>query len=247
MPQRRPRSRSSGPATASVVVHDQLRDLIVRGQLLPGTRLTEVDVATQLQVSRTPAREALRRLRQARLLVPTGAPDGGKVRLAVAPMTAEEARELYEAAGALEGLAARAVVRLPSTDRAALAEAMASAQAAFRREATKRAPNWNRQFELHHAFHSTLRAALAGPRLRQLLAELGPHLDRYEYFYGPLMGSGFEATFEEHDAIVASVASGTASAAERAVRTNWFNAAERLARVVQRAGEAGFLRTPSAS
>ncbi len=242
MPQRRSRASPSSPATASIAVYDQLRDLIVRGRLLPGTRLTEVDVATQLHVSRTPAREALRRLQQERLLVATGARDGAKVRLAVAPMTADEARELYTAAGALEGLIARRVGDLLPADRAALVASMANAQAEFRREATKRTPDWNRQFELHRAFHATLCSALAGPRLQSLLAELRPHLDRYEYFYGPLMRSGFEETFAEHDAIVASIESGTATAAERAVRTNWFKAAERLAQVVQRAGEAGFLR-----
>lgn len=242
MPQRRSPSPASSSATASLAVHERLRSLIVRGRLLPGTRLTEVDVATQLEVSRTPAREALRRLQQERLLVATGSPDGAKVRLAVAPMTSDEAHELYTAAGALEGLAARRVVHLDSRERAALADRMAKAQAEFRREATKRSPDWNRQFELHHAFHATLRTTLAGPSLQLLLAELRPHLDRYEYFYGPLMGAGFEETFEEHDAIVAVIESGTAVAAERAVRTNWFNAADRLAQIVQRAGEAGFLR-----
>ncbi|MCC7054137.1 MAG: GntR family transcriptional regulator [Gemmatimonadaceae bacterium] len=227
-------------------MHDKLRALIVRGRLLPGTRLTEIDVATQLQVSRTPAREALRRLQQERLLVPTGASDGAKVRLAVAPMTADEARELYTAAGALEGLVARRVEERRSAERLALAASMAKAQAEFRCEASKGAPDWNRQFELHNAFHQTLRSALAGPRLQLLLVELRPHLDRYEYFYGPLIGSGFEETFAEHDAIVESIASGSPAAAERAVRTNWFKAADRLARVVRRAGEAGFLR-PSAT
>lgn len=242
MPLRRAAATPAAPATASIAVYDKVRTLIVRGRLLPGTRVTEADVAKELEVSRTPAREALRRLQQERLLVPTGTRGGAKVRLAVAPMTAGEARELYTAAGALEGLVARNVAEHGAEERQALAAELARAQAAFRREASKRAPDWDRQFELHHAFHETLRAALAGPRLRLLLDELRPHLDRYEYFYGPLTGSGFEVTFEEHDAIVAAVEAGRADVAERAVRANWFNGADRLARIVQRAGEAGFLR-----
>jgi DNA-binding GntR family transcriptional regulator len=242
MPLRRTAASPSAPATASLAIYDKVRALIVRGRLLPGTRVTEADVARELQVSRTPAREALRRLQQERLLVPTGASDGAKLRLAVAPMTAAEARELYAAAGALEGVIVRNVTDHGADGRLALAAQLAKAQAAFRREATKRAPDWDRQFELHHAFHEVLRTALAGPRLRLLLDGLRPHLDRYEYFYGPLHGSGFEATFEEHDAIVAAVESGRADVAERAVRANWFNGADRLAKIVQRAGEAGFLR-----
>jgi DNA-binding GntR family transcriptional regulator len=242
MPLRRTTASPPAPATVSLAIYDRVHALIVRGRLLPGTRVTEADVAKELRVSRTPAREALRRLQQERLLVPTGATDGAKVRLAVAPMTADEARELYTAAGALEGVIARTVADHDAHERLALSVELARAQAAFRREATKRAPDWDRLFELHHAFHALLRSRLAGPRLRLLLDGLRPHLDRYEYFYGRLHGSGFEATFEEHDAIVAAIESGRADVAERAVRANWFNGADRLAKVVQRAGEAGFLR-----
>ncbi|HEX8212479.1 MAG TPA: GntR family transcriptional regulator [Longimicrobium sp.] len=234
--------RTDAPATVSLAIYDEVRALIVCGRILPGTRVTEADVAKELGVSRTPAREALRRLQQERLLVPTGASDGAKVRLAVAPMTAGEARELGTAAGALEGVIVRNVKDCDADERLALAAELAKAQAAFRREATKRTPDWDRLFELHHAFHGLLRARLAGPRLCLLLDGLRSHLDRYEYFYGPLHGSeGFEETFEEHDAIVAAIESGHAEVAERAVRTNWFNGADRLAKIVERVGEAGFL------
>ena len=242
MPARRTTPPAPARATVSLEIYDEIRALIVRGRLLPGTRVTEADVAKELRVSRTPAREALRRLQQERLLVPAGASDGAKVRLVVPPMTAGEARELYAAAGALEGVVARNVTDHGADERLALAAQLAKAQAAFRREATKRKPDWDRLFELHHAFHERLRTGLAGPRLRLLLDGLRPHLDRYEYFYGPLHRSGFEATYQEHDAIIAAVESGPADAAERAVRANWFNGADRLTKIVERVGEAGFLR-----
>jgi DNA-binding GntR family transcriptional regulator len=242
MPARRTTSPTPSRATVSLEIYDKVRALIVRGRLLPGTRVTEADVAKELQVSRTPAREALRRLQQERLLVPAGANDGAKVRLVVPPMTADEALELYAAAGALEGVVVRNVTSHDAAGRLAIAAELAKAQAAFRREATKRTPDWDRLFELHHAFHEQLRTRLAGPRLRLLLDGLRPHLDRYEYFYGPLHRSGFDATFEEHDAIIAAVESGRADAAEKAVRANWFNGADRLVKIVERVGEAGFLR-----
>jgi DNA-binding GntR family transcriptional regulator len=242
MPLRRTTSSPPAPATASLAIYDKVRALIVRGRLLPGTRVTEGDVAKELQVSRTPAREALRRLQQERLLVPTGASDGAKVRLVVPPMTADEVRELYAAAGALEGVVARGVTDYSADERRAMAAELAEAQAAFRTESTKTMHDWDRLFETHNAFHEQLRIRLAGPRLRLLLDGLRPHLDRYEYFYGPLHRSGFEATYEEHDAIVAAIEAGSADAAERAVRANWFNGADRLVKIVEREGEAGFLR-----
>ena len=211
------------------------------GRLLPGTRVTEADVAKELRVSRTPAREALRRLQQERLLVPTGVRDGAKVRLAVAPITAAEARELGTAVGALEGAVARNVAACDAEARVALAVELVRAQAAFRREATRRAPDCDRLFELDHAFHEQLRAGLAGPRIRLLLDGLWSHLRRYAHFYGRHQAANFAATFAEHDAIVAAIESGNADAAERAVRANWLNGADRLATIVERAGEARLL------
>jgi DNA-binding GntR family transcriptional regulator len=157
-------------------------------------------------------------------------------------MTADEVRELYAAAGALEGVIARNVANHGAGERLALAADLTEAQAAFRREATNPTPDWDRLFETHNAFHELLRTSLAGPRLRLLLDGLRPHLDRYEYFYGPLHRSGYEATYEEHDAIIAAIGSGRADVAERAVRANWFNGADRLVKIVEREGEAGFLR-----
>jgi DNA-binding GntR family transcriptional regulator len=236
MPVLRITSSPPSPATVSHAIYDKVRALIVRGRLIPGARVTEADVARELGVSRTPAREALRRLQQERLLVRVGASNGAKVRLAVAPMTAGEARELLTAAGALEGVVARNVTDCDAGERVALAADLAKAQAAFRNEATQLTPDWDRLFELHDAFHALLRARLAGPRLRLLLDGLGAHLDRYEYFYGRLQQSGFDVTFREHDAIVAAIESGRAGVAERAVRTNWFNGADRLVKIVERAG-----------
>ena len=239
------RSTPAASPTASLTVYETLRSLIVRGQLLPGTRLTEGDVAGQLGTSRTPAREALRRLHQDGLLVVTNAPAAGKVRLAVAPMTRADVEELYHVAGALEGLVARGIARIGPVKRREIARRMERAESAFRSAAGQRTPNWQRLFETHDAFHRAFIEPLAGPRLRALLEVLRPQLDRYEYLYAPLIGDGFEETFAEHAAIVKAMASGRADRAEQAVRANWIGGAERLANAVENRGEAGFLKEVS--
>ena len=43
----------------SEVVYDQLRQEILAGTILPGTRMMEIELSTKLGVSRTPIREAL--------------------------------------------------------------------------------------------------------------------------------------------------------------------------------------------
>ncbi|MBX2999237.1 MAG: GntR family transcriptional regulator [Caldilineaceae bacterium] len=55
--------------TLADIVTNQIRDGIIAGQLRPGEKLAEPELATFFQVSRSPVREALRRLEQEGLVV----------------------------------------------------------------------------------------------------------------------------------------------------------------------------------
>lgn len=81
-------------------VYQALRSAILTGQLAPGDRLVETQLAEWLQVSRTPLREALRQIQQEGLA--TADISGG---LRVTTITAADAAELYDCRMALEGLA----------------------------------------------------------------------------------------------------------------------------------------------
>ncbi|HIK45708.1 MAG TPA: GntR family transcriptional regulator [Leptolyngbyaceae cyanobacterium M65_K2018_010] len=81
-------------------VYQALRSAILTGQLAPGDRLVETQLAEWLQVSRTPLREALRQLQQEGLA--TADVSGG---LRVTTITAADAAELYDCRQALECLA----------------------------------------------------------------------------------------------------------------------------------------------
>ncbi|GAB3041097.1 hypothetical protein GCM10027052_23220 [Parafrigoribacterium mesophilum] len=61
-----PRSDRSAFSTSTVVqsVFDEILTAVHEGRLLPGQRISDVELAAQLGVSRTPVREALLRLRQ---------------------------------------------------------------------------------------------------------------------------------------------------------------------------------------
>ena len=204
----------------------------MRGRLPPGERVTEADVAARLAVSRTPAREALRRLHGEGLLVASGGGRGAQVRLAVAPITRAGVEELYQLAGAVEGVAARAVERLAPAERRALAAALGRAERAFRAEARRRPLDFDSLFERHDAFHRTLLEPCARPEARAVLEAVRPRLDRYEWYYAPLIGPDFRATYAEHDAIIRAVRAGDPDAVERAVRSNWWNGARRLAATI---------------
>lgn len=104
----RARSSSSPPAESRASrVYAALREGILSGRLAQGTRLLETELARSLRVSRTPVREALRRL-QAEDLVELRPGRG----LVVSELTTEAILELYNVRIALEGTAARLAARL---------------------------------------------------------------------------------------------------------------------------------------
>jgi DNA-binding GntR family transcriptional regulator len=207
-----------------------LRHLVVRGSLAPASRIAESDLATRLGVSRTPAREAMRRLLAEGLLVRDGG--GGRPRLAVAPVGPADVVELYDAAGALEGVAVRSVSALEDGERRALVASLRECEASFKRATTKRPLDYDELFERHNAFHDALMNACAGPATRALLDALRPRLDRYEWLYAPVIGPDFSDTFAEHAAVITAVKAGDGAASERALRRNWMRGGRRLAKAL---------------
>src|SRR5947209_19072177 len=93
----------------------QLRQMIVTGRLAPGTWIIEADLAARLGFSRTPVRGALHWLQREGYVLASGS--GTKSRLIVAPLTKEDAKELYSIIGHIEGLGARLTAQLPAARR----------------------------------------------------------------------------------------------------------------------------------
>ncbi len=94
------------------VVFENLREAIVEGRLKPGQRLMEVQLAEQLGVSRTPVREAIRKLELEGLVVMI--PRKGAY---VANMSLKDIIDVLEIRASLEGLAASlASERITSDD-----------------------------------------------------------------------------------------------------------------------------------
>lgn len=83
-------------------VFSEIQDAIVKGELLPGSKMSEAELATRYGVSRGPLREALRRLEGRKLL--SRIPHVG---VRVISLSFEELIQIYQVREALEGLAAR--------------------------------------------------------------------------------------------------------------------------------------------
>lgn len=230
-----PRSRG----TSIALTYEKLRELIVRGRLAPGTRLIENEITERLGTSRTPVRSALHRLRQEGYVVAQGGGSGKEPRLRVAPLTHDDARELFSIVGELEGLAAHGAAELPAPRRADLVRRLRQINTELSAAATEQPRDPMRLFDLDGAFHRSYVEAGAGPRLLAFHEAMKPQAERYIRLYVSALVDQIGKSVEEHEVIVRSIQAGEPEAAQIAVRTNWQSAAERLSGVIATLGERG--------
>ncbi|MDQ0199166.1 GntR family transcriptional regulator [Neobacillus ginsengisoli] len=90
-------------------VYNSIREMIVQGVLKPGDSIFEAKIARELNISRSPVREAVRALEKEGLLV-----IDEKSRITVYKPTLKDFEDIYECRIALESLAARLTTRLAS-------------------------------------------------------------------------------------------------------------------------------------
>jgi DNA-binding GntR family transcriptional regulator len=149
-------------------VYVRVRDAILEGEIAPGSVMSQVALADDLGVSRTPLREALRML-QSEGLVDARA----NRRVTVKPISATDLEELVVMRVALETEAIRlSIARLEPEDLAAL-EGRLAEMAHF-----AEAKDYDRWRSPHSAFHRGLTAP-AGERINAMLGQLNDHAERY--------------------------------------------------------------------
>src|SRR5713226_1038763 len=125
------------------LVVEVIREAILSGELEPGARLLQEDLAERLQVSSTPVREALRQLETEGIL--QSSPNRG---VRVAEVDLRTVREIYLIRADLEDLATRmAVPNLRAADLRRLKTLQAEIEALIRRGELKELRRLN--YELH--------------------------------------------------------------------------------------------------
>lgn len=205
-------------------VFECLRTSIVSGDLAPGQRIVEADLAKQLEVSKSPVREAILQLKQDGLVI--DAPKGRGV--VVAPLKPSDVREIYAVREAIESLAARLLAGSPSAER------LAPVQAALERMRQARAEeDLRRQFEQDVEFHTALCGATGNRRLQDLFSGLRPDLQRIFLFAVNAMTlegpDSADATLDEHQAILDAISAGNPGRAAEAVSRHFNGRADRIA------------------
>jgi DNA-binding GntR family transcriptional regulator len=185
------------------VAHETLRELILRGELAPGSELSQVALARRLGVSTTPLREALRQL-EAEGLIDT--PRNRRPRVRRFEM--DDLDSVYASRILLESLALELTVQtLSDADLAGLNADLAAMRRAARRQ---EASGWERA---HERFHQRLVGGAPTP-LREQIATLMARGDRYRRISVRRDDPRGRATGDaEHEAIVAACRAGDGVAA----------------------------------
>jgi DNA-binding GntR family transcriptional regulator len=217
--------------------YERLRRLIVTGEMAPGTRIVEVDIAARLNMSRTPIRSALHILQKEGYIQALG--KGRQSRLTITPLTQDDAFEVFTIVGDIEGLAARWAAGLPVGPRGVLVRELEGINDAMRQSATRSPRDPAETLRLDCDFHRTYVEAAAGPRLLAMHRAFKPQADRYVQLYYMTLGTEVLVSTQEHEQIIRAIADGDPIAARQAVQSNWENAAGRLNKSIARFGEQG--------
>lgn len=210
--------------TSTAFAYGQLKRAILDGHLAPGARLREQELVDWLSVSRTPVREALRKL-HAEGLVEILSYKGAMVR----PLDADEVREEYILRAALEGMAAElAVQNLLPDDLQRLEEL------ALHLEQALGAQNAEQYLKANFAFHSALYALSGSSSLMAGIDAAWEKDNMYRRVAYALPG-GWDEELRFHRALIAACRSRDANEARRLVQRSCLDFSDMLILAIQAA------------
>jgi DNA-binding GntR family transcriptional regulator len=190
-------------------VYRLLKDAIERGELPSGSKLLESDVANQLNISRTPVREAINRLAAEGLV--TLIPRRGAF---VTSLDRKTIRELYEVREALEALAVELAVPTLQNERIEVLEQILEQFA----EALDR-DDFEAHSRLDRVFHEHLVAFSDNSKLQELFQIIDGSIQITRWMHCDTRET-FQAALEEHRRIVAALRARDREEAVRVVRAH---------------------------
>ena len=184
-------------------VYQRLLNAICDGELGPGARLTQEELASALAVSRQPVLQALRLLKKDGFVI-----DAGRRGLQVAPLEAQAIAQVYEVRAVLDGLAARRAAEAKARlDPIVLAEGRTAAAG------QRIGPMIDADMKFHHLIY----AASGNPLIAETVNHHWRHIRRAMGAVLQIVGLR-RMVWDEHEAILQAINCGDADRAERLAR-----------------------------
>ncbi len=211
----------------SVMVADLIRDGILEGRLRPGERLKEDTLAKELDVSRTPVREAIAML-QAEGVLESHQHRGAQVR----SYTPAELEEIYDLRSILEGYGARrAATRITQRELTRL-------RASVERMEKLKPKDLEHLVQQNGIFHDTILQAADSQRLVTLVTQTRA-LPLIYQSYAWYASAQLSTSLEYHRRVLSALERHDAEQAEYDMRHHLFNAREALTTAYSEAAESG--------
>lgn len=222
-------TEASEPPTLPEAAYQAVRRNILDNEWAPGFQATEQEVATHLNMSRTPVREALMRLQQEGLIEVV--PRHG---MRVLPVSPADMKEIYEVLTSLESTAAElaAARRLSGEEIRALEKASEDMDGALKRNDLEA---WARADE---AFHALLLDLCGNRMLKQLVLNTWDRAHRARMVTLRLRPKPVNST-REHRALVKAIRKGDPQAARDVQRAHRQRAGTELLSLLRRLGLRG--------
>lgn len=209
------------------VVSDALRQAIKDGVLQPGQRLMEIRLADELGVSRTPIREAIRKLEQEGFVVMV--PRRGTY---VADISLKDIAQVFEIRGALEELAAGlAAERITNDELECLERILVEINEYMEHD------DFAKIVDADVRFHDVLYQASRNQRLVDILHNLREQMLRFRSISMHYPGR-LSATWEEHRQMVENIANHNSAMARKVAKRHMENSEKTLLKGIQKDEEA---------
>ena len=206
------------------IVYQKLRNDILNGNIPGGTHITESSISKQLDVSRTPVREALQRLTQERLI--TALPRAGYI---IEDMSNEDAQDVFSARFEIEALVIKKAVHYITPDELKmLAENIEQARAHIKSGEHKKVTL------LDLEFHDIIYRASRSKTFYRICKDLGDLTMKYRHGLN-LEEDLWDAAIKNHETILQALLSGDEDKAAQAIISHGEQAKARLIDVMKKA------------
>lgn len=176
------------------IAFDEIKDRINRYDLLPGDTVSDITLSKELDMSRTPIREAIHNLIQFKLV------EKQRTKYVVMPISQVDINEILEAREAIEIQAAKILIEKHLLSEAMISELKNINQSV---EIVNGVKNFNKIFKYDSLFHSKIIEFTGNSRLYEIMKNLSIQGERLRWI-SILTPSSYDKTVEEHNAIIDS-------------------------------------------